>query len=594
MAIIKINNCGQGINLDLMPEELPVGMWSNCQNMRFRNGFAERFRGMANIFSAPSVTPYWIAPYGTATTRYWIHAGIEKLFADDGTTRYEITPTDEGEPIASITRSGSTATLTTSLSHGLSSGQVVVISGATPDNFNGTYTITVSSPTVFTYTVAASGATTASPVGSYRFQHVLTGGIDDRWTGGTLNGIFVCNNAADHPHYWTGDTSIHLHPLIGWDDAWRCKALRPFKNFLIALNITKTSTNYPHMVKWSDAAVPGAIPASWDETSVTGDAGEQDIAETPDVIVDGLPLGDAFIIYKERSMYAMTFIGTPGIFRFQKLPPDVGILARGCVANTPLGHVVLTAGDVVLNNGQDAVSIADGAVREYIFSTMNSERAERSFVCTNPQKTEVLICFPTGESEACDKAAVWNWKDKTWGFRDLQGVTYGADGQVNADATLLSWSSDDESWDSDVTVWSENEYSPNEARLLLSRTTGTEDGGAISAFDIGAADFGNRFTGSLERTAIHLDDPYSNKIIRSLYPRVDAKVGTVLSVSVGGALYASEPPTYSTPVQFTVGQQIKIDAFATGRFLSIKIESDDYQPWRLRSLDMDIVQSGAY
>ena len=112
----------------------------------------------------------------------------------------------------------------------------------------------------------------------------------------------------------------------------------------IALNITKTATNYPHMVKWSDAAVPGAIPASWDETSVTGDAGELDIAETSDVIVDGLPLGDAFIIYKERSAYSMTFIGQPSVFRFQRLPNCDGMLARGCAAMTPLGHVVLTSG----------------------------------------------------------------------------------------------------------------------------------------------------------------------------------------------------------------------------------------------------------
>lgn len=511
MAIIKITNAGQGVNADLMPEELAAGVWSDCKNMRFRNGFAERFRGLTNIFGATSVVPYWIAPYGTATTRYWIHAGLAKVFADDGTTRTEITPT--------------------------------------------------SAP---------------------------TGGIDDRWTGGTLNGVFVCNNGKDQPLFWGGNVANDLATLTGWDANERCKALRPFKNYLIALNITKTSTNYPHMVKWSDAAVPGSIPTSWDETSVTGDAGEQEVAETPDVIVDGLPLGDAFIIYKERSAYSMTFIGQPLIFRFQRLPDDYGMLARGCAANTPMGHVVLASGDVVLNNGQRMTSIADGVVREYIFKQMNSIYAQRSFVCTNPQKCEVLICFPSSESEVCDKAAVWNWRDKTWGFRDLPNVTYGDAGQINADATLLQWDTDTNSWDSDPAAWLENEYSANEARLLFSR------GSAITAFDVGTLDLGSNIESSLERVGMTFDDAYATKLIRHIYPRIDAATGTQIYIQVGGTMNAESPPVYSDPVLFEVGQQHKIDAFATGRFLAIKLYSTDYAPWRIKSMDVDVVPIGAY
>lgn len=510
MAIVKVPNAGQGVNLDLMPEELPDGVWSACQNMRFRNGFAERYRGMANLFDTPAVIPYWITPYGTATARYWIHAGIAAVYADDGTTRTNITP--------------------------------------------------ASAP---------------------------TGAIDDRWTGGTLNGVLVMNNSVDQPLYWGGNVANDLAVLTGWNSAWRCKSLRPFKNFLIALNITKTSTNYPHMVKWSHSADAGTIPTSWDETDVTKDAGEFPLSETPDLIVDGLPLGDAFIIYKERSMYAMTTTSDARVFRFQRLPGEIGMLARGCAVNTPLGHVVLAAGDVVLNNGQGAVSIADGQVREYIFSSMNSEKSNRSFVCANPQKNEVLICFPTGESEFCDKAAVWNWKDKTWGLRDLQNVTYGDAGQINA-TTPIQWDSSTLTWESSVTSWNENEYSPNEARLLFSRTT------AISAFDIGSTDSGVQMDSSLERVGISFGDPYINKLCRGIHPRIDAAAGTVLNISVGGSMVASELPSYSAPVTFTVGTDQKIDLFASGRFLAIKIESSDYSPWRLRSFDCDIVPMGAF
>lgn len=67
-----------------------------------------------------------------------------------------------GASVASITRSSTTATVTTSTAHGYVTGQKVVISGATQADYNGAFTITVTNATVFTYTVANSPATPAT------------------------------------------------------------------------------------------------------------------------------------------------------------------------------------------------------------------------------------------------------------------------------------------------------------------------------------------------------------------------------------------------------------------------------------------------
>lgn len=39
MAMIKIANAGLGVNYDLTPEELPDGVWTDVQNMRFKDGY---------------------------------------------------------------------------------------------------------------------------------------------------------------------------------------------------------------------------------------------------------------------------------------------------------------------------------------------------------------------------------------------------------------------------------------------------------------------------------------------------------------------------------------------------------------------------
>jgi hypothetical protein len=71
--------------------------------------------------------------------------------------RAELTKT-----VSSVTRSGSTATAVTSAAHGLSTREVVAISGANQAEYNGSFTITVVDASTFTYTVPGAPATPAT------------------------------------------------------------------------------------------------------------------------------------------------------------------------------------------------------------------------------------------------------------------------------------------------------------------------------------------------------------------------------------------------------------------------------------------------
>ena len=76
-------------------------------------------------------------------------------------------PLITGETISSITNVGTTATLTTAADHGLATGDRVTVSGATPSAYNGSFTITVTTSTAFTYTMLSTPGGSASVVGSY-------------------------------------------------------------------------------------------------------------------------------------------------------------------------------------------------------------------------------------------------------------------------------------------------------------------------------------------------------------------------------------------------------------------------------------------
>jgi hypothetical protein len=102
--------------------------------------------------------------------------GTDAALIYDGTTWIKYATTSTAQTISTLTSSGTTCTLTTSAAHGLVTGNQVTITGASPAAYNGTFRITVTSGTIFTYTALTAPATSpASPLGSYTVAKFITG-----------------------------------------------------------------------------------------------------------------------------------------------------------------------------------------------------------------------------------------------------------------------------------------------------------------------------------------------------------------------------------------------------------------------------------
>jgi hypothetical protein len=116
-----------------------------------------------------------------------------------GSIRYNTTlqtfegySTYSGQTISSITNSTTTATLTTAANHNLTTGAFVTVSGATPSAYNGTFSITVTGDTTFTYTMLTDPAGSATVVGSYKVG--VWGQIGGGATGNGGDQVFVENS----------------------------------------------------------------------------------------------------------------------------------------------------------------------------------------------------------------------------------------------------------------------------------------------------------------------------------------------------------------------------------------------------------------
>jgi hypothetical protein len=103
---------------------------------------------------------------------------VDPMIVYDGTRWSRSATTNTSQTISTLTRGGTgnlTATMTTSVAHGLVTGNTITVAGATPSQFNGTFRVTVTGATTLTYTMASAPSGDASPVGTYTINYFITG-----------------------------------------------------------------------------------------------------------------------------------------------------------------------------------------------------------------------------------------------------------------------------------------------------------------------------------------------------------------------------------------------------------------------------------
>lgn len=421
-----------------------------------------------------------------------------------------------------------------------------------------------------------------------RAAGAYTGAATDKWVGSVLNGVMVLTNGKDLPQVWTSPSSaVPLINLPNWDANHRCKSIRAFKNYLVAMNITKSSTRLPHMVKWSHPADPGTYPSSWDETDATKDAGEVDLPGS-DHLVDGGPMQDFFVLYKERSTHIMQFVGGRYIFRFSPAFTESGILAPNCWTELNGQHVVLTASDLIMHNGVEAQSLLNGRMRRWLFSNVDAANIKNSFLVKQWFFNELWLCYPTAGDTLCTSALVWNWKSNTVSIRDLPSIAHANTGPTS-DGVSSTWDSDDSTWDGDFLAWNANEFTPGLQRVgMVAPTT--------SQFLL--ADSTSRFAGEIiptevVREGLTFDAPDKRKLVRSVRPRM-AGQGNTVNIQLAGQNDLYGDAIWGPVQSFEIGTDFKTDHLAEGRYITLKITSDAADFWRLESLDFDIEILGDY
>lgn len=418
------------------------------------------------------------------------------------------------------------------------------------------------------------------------------------WNGGVFNSIPVINNGVDVPQMWTPpNLGTALQALTAWPPTYRARVLRPLRNFLVALDITKAGVRYPLNVLWSHSAVPGNVPSSWDITDVTKDAGENALAETGGFVIDLFPLRDVGVVYKEDSTWLMQYVGGAAIFRFARLKKFGGIYTRHCVKSFELNgekHFALTKDDMVVHDGQNGDSVADKRIRRWFFNQIDVSNYQRTHVVHNPAKWEMWCCIPNAAGQ-CFKAAVFNYKDNRWGIRELPLLNFAESGQINPNSQPVTWDSDPNPWDTDQSAWDDRPYSPVSDRVMMGVPGAGKQlflGDDTNQFNLA------NFNSYVARTGLSvvgqtkegepIYDTVSIKLVSEVWPRIEGTAGTTVLISIGTQDEPNDPVTWTGPFPFVIGTDKKINPYVSGKLLGIKFEFNGNAFFRLFGFDMEI------
>jgi len=101
--------------------------------------------------------------------------GTDATMIYNGSVWFSLANTTTAQTITSITKVGTTATLTTAIAHGLVTGNYITVSGASPAAYNGSFVVTVTGTTTLTYTMLSTPATNATVVGTYTVLGIVGG-----------------------------------------------------------------------------------------------------------------------------------------------------------------------------------------------------------------------------------------------------------------------------------------------------------------------------------------------------------------------------------------------------------------------------------
>lgn len=458
------------------------------------------------------------------------------------------------------------------------------------------------------------GVVRTYPNGQLIFATPGSGLVDNEepWTHDQVAGMSILARKGMRPYIRNIKTDPN-YTLIGgdWPTTSSASVVRGFLDYIIMLNVTHGTTEYPTMVKWSNPVEYGAATSTinWDPSNSNFVAGENIIGDLKTPIRDGGVLGNQFIIYAQDQVWLMEYTGSSFVFNFRRLFPTGGIINTNCWAEVEGKHFVFGEDDIYVHDGNTRKSIADGKVRRRIYQTIDRTTQRGFFTLHDSVSNLVYFCYRSRIDEVsykstqfCNRAAVYNYREDTWSFMDLPNIVGGAEANITLLQTLYSQlNTTFESYNTNYVTF---ETTTPKLSIMLGATDLTNGltESRIYAIDLPSAGLVNLpisvetvKEAFVERVGIDLDEGGMSlrnyKIVTSIFPQSSFDSSTSsFTWKVGSADLPNNPVVWYSTQTFFPAQDYKLDMKVAGRYLAYRVSTTALENFKFSGFDVDVQQ----
>lgn len=266
------------------------------------------------------------------------------------------------------------------------------------------------------YDVSGVGALTdVSKSGGY-----TPNASNDRFRFTQFGNVIIGTNNSDPMQAYTLGTSTAFADLAA--SAPVCKFLTVVRDFVVTAFTTESSTVYPARVRWSGINAE----TSWGSSQVT-QADYQDIPDGGQIV--GIRGGEFGLVFLEKGISRMSYVGTPFIFQFDNISRGKGCIAAGSIAQTQGMSFFLSDDGFYMCDGQQIIPIGAEKVDRWFFLNADESAFNSMSAAVDPVRKLIIWNFKTTFAQR--QLIIYNFKTQKWTYGNA-GADYISDASTSA------------------------------------------------------------------------------------------------------------------------------------------------------------------
>jgi hypothetical protein len=225
---------------------------------------------------------------------------------------------------------------------------------------------------------------------------------DQRWRFTQFGNIVIAANGYDKLQGFNINSASLFSNLAA--DAPTARYVTIVRDFVVSANIQPSN---PNRVQWSALN----DESSW-TTSATTQADFQEIPDGGSVV--GITGGEFGLILMDRSIYRMSYVGSPLVFQFDNITRNLGCYEANSVIQYAGMTFFLGDDGFYACDGQTILPIGNEKVNRFFFNDVDQGTIYLMSAAVDPAKKLIIWAYASQNSATANKLIIYNFQTQKW------------------------------------------------------------------------------------------------------------------------------------------------------------------------------------